>query len=471
MTHPLRLDPARFFPAEPAVRRIALDLFAQVETLRIVSPHGHADPAWFAQDKPFDDAPGLILIPDHYLLRMLASQGVGLEQLGVRPLDGGAFETDRRTIWRRFAEHYHLFRGTPSRLWLDHAFAVVFGLEARLEAQTADLYFDAIGQALATPAFRPRALFERFAIEVLATTEGALDPLEQHAALRQSGWPGRVIPTFRPDDVTDPDKPGFHGRLMRLGEAAGEDTATWNGYLAALRARRAHFRSLGATATDHGPPSTATADLAPREAQGLLDRHLLGRAQPGDAEAFRGQMLTEMAAMSCDDGMVMQLHAGAHRDHNPGMLRRFGHDKGWDIPTAANFVDGLKPLLDRFGNAANFTLVLFTLDRAAWARDLAPLAGAYPCLRLGAPWWFHDSFDGMMSFRRQMTETVGFYNTVGFADDTRAFISIPARHDLARRIDCAFLAELVATHRLELDEAALVARDLAYGLAKAAYRL
>jgi glucuronate isomerase len=471
MTHPLRLDPARFFPAEPGVRRITRDLFAQVETLPIVSPHGHADPAWFAQDAPFDDAPGLILIPDHYLLRMLASQGVGLEQLGPRPLDGGAFETDRRTIWRRFAEHYHLFRGTPSRLWLDHAFAEVFGLEVRLEAETADLYFDAIGQALATPAFRPRALFERFGIEVLATTEGALDPLDQHAALSESRWPGRVIPTFRPDDVTDPDKPGFHGRLMSLGEATGEDTATWDGYLAALRARRAHFRSLGATATDHGPPSAATADLAPSEAQGLLDRHLLGRAQPGDAGAFRGQLLTEMAAMSCDDGMVMQLHPGAHRDHNPGILQRFGHDKGWDIPTEANFVDALKPLLDRFGNAANFTLVLFTLDRAAWARDLAPLAGVYPCLRLGAPWWFHDSFDGMMSFRRQATETVGFYNTVGFADDTRAFISIPARHDLARRVDCAFLAELVATHRLELDEAVLVARDLAYGLAKATYKL
>ena len=471
MTRPLRLDPARFFPAEPGVRRIAIDLFAEIETLPIVSPHGHADPAWFAQDAPFDDAPGLILIPDHYLLRMLASQGVGLEQLGVRPLDGGAFETDRRTIWRQFAEHYHLFRGTPSRLWLDHAFAEVFGLEVRLEAETADLYFDVIGQALATPAFRPRALFERFAIEVLATTEGALDSLDQHRALRESGWPGRVIPTFRPDDVTDPDKPGFHGRLMSLGEAAGADTATWDGYLAALRARRAHFRLLGATATDHGPPTAATADLSPSECQRLLDRHLLGRAQPGDAEAFRGQMLTEMAEMSCDDGMVMQLHPGAHRDHNPGMLQRFGSDKGWDIPTNANFVDGLKPLLDRFGAAANLTLVLFTLDRAAWVRDLAPLVGVYPCLRLGAPWWFHDSFDAMVSFRRQVTETVGFYNTVGFADDTRAFISIPARHDLARRVDCGFLAELVATHRLELDEAVQVARDLAYGLAKAAYKL
>jgi glucuronate isomerase len=471
MTHPLRLDPARFFLAEPGVRAVAEELFAGVERLPILSPHGHADPAWFASDAPFDDAPGLILIPDHYLLRMLASQGAGLEQLGVPPLDGGAFETDRRAIWRRFAERYHLFRGTPSRLWLDHAFAEVFGLDVRLEAETADLYFDAIGAALAQPAFRPRALFERFGIEVLATTEGALDPLAHHAALRADGWSGRVIPTFRPDDVTDPDRPGFAGRLLRLGEITGEDTAAWGGYLAALRTRRAAFRALGATATDHGPPTAAAADLSGAEAQALLDRLLRGRAQAGDAEAFRAQMLTEMAAMACDDGMVMQLHAGARRDHNPLMLRRFGHDKGWDIPTQTNFVDALKPLLDRFGNTAGFTLVLFTLDRGAWARDLAALAGAYPCLRLGAPWWFHDSFDGMLSFRRQVTEIAGFYNSVGFADDTRAFISIPARHDLARRVDCAFLAELVATHRLGMDEAAEVARELAYGLAKAAYRL
>jgi glucuronate isomerase len=471
MTHPLRLDPARFFPAEPHVRAIARDLFAEIEGLPIVSPHGHADPAWFADDKPFDDAAGLIVIPDHYLLRMLASQGVGPERLGVRPLDGGPYESDRRAAWRCFAEHYHLFRGTPSRLWLDHAFAEVFGLDVRLEAATADRYFDTIAAALAEPAFRPRALFERFRIEALATTEGALDPLTHHATLRESGWPGRVIPTFRPDDVTDPDRPGFQGRLLKLGEITGEDTTTWTGLLAALVERRAFFRLHGATATDHGPPSAVTADLGRGEAQALLERLLRGRPELGDAELFRAQMLTEMAAMACEDRMVMQLHPGARRDHNPAMLKRFGRDMGWDIPTRTNFVNGLKPLLDRFGNEPAFTLVLFTLDRAAWARDLAPLAGAYPCLRLGAPWWFHDSFDGMMSFRRQVTETVGFYNTVGFADDTRAFISISARHDLARRVDCVFLAELVATHRLELDEAALVARDLSYGLAKAAYRL
>jgi len=471
MTHPLRLDPSRFFPAEPAMRRIAETLFEGVRGLPIVSPHGHAAPAWFAEDTPFEDAASLILTPDHYLLRMLASQGVALESLGVPPRDGGLFETDRRAIWRRFAERYYLFRGTPSRLWLDHVFAEVFGLEVRLEAETADFYFDSIGEALASAAFRPRALFERFGIEALATTEGALDQLKAHQELAQTGWPGRVIPTFRPDDVTDPDRPGFPGRLARLADETGEDTARWDGYLAALRARRAYFRALGATATDHGPPSAATADLSHAECQGLLDRLLAGRVEARDAELFRAQMLTEMAAMSCEDGMVMQLHPGSRRNHNPELFQRFGRDMGADIPAGIDFVDALRPLLDRFGNRADFTLVVFTLDPATWARELAPLAGGYPCLKLGAPWWFHDSVDGMLSFRRQVTETAGFYNTVGFADDTRSFVSIPARHDLARRIDCAFLAELVATHRLEMDEAVEAARDLAYDLAKAAYRL
>ncbi|MGH7022845.1 MAG: glucuronate isomerase [Caulobacteraceae bacterium] len=471
MTHPLRLDPARHFPLEPGVREIARSLFDEIRGLPIVSPHGHADPAWFASDAPFEDAASLILIPDHYLLRMLASQGVGLESLGVPPLDGGPYETDRRKLWRRFAENYEMFRGTPSRLWLDHAFAEVFGLTVRLDAETADLYFDAIGEALASPAFRPRALFERFGIEVLATTEGALDTLDSHRALKDSGWGGRVIPTFRPDDLTDPDRAGFTERLARLGELTGENTARWDGYLAALRARREAFRAIGATATDHGPPSARTADLSRTEAQSLLDRHLMGSADSADGELFRAHMLTEMAAMSYEDGMVMQLHAGSRRDHSPEVLARFGRDKGFDIPAAIDFVDALKPLLDRFGQRQGFTLILFTLDPSTWARELAPLAGGYPCVRLGAPWWFHDSPEGMLSFRRQVTETAGFYNTVGFADDTRAFVSIPARHDLARRIDCAYLAELVAGGRLDLDEAAEVARDLAYNLAKSAYRL
>jgi glucuronate isomerase len=471
MSRSLQLDPARFFPAEPNVRRIALRLFSEVERLPIVSPHGHTDPAWFAGNAPFEDAVSLLLWPDHYLLRMLMSAGVTLESLGVQPNDVSAAERDRRLVWRRFAEQYKLFRATPSRLWLDHVFGKVFEIKVRLEPETADLYFDTIGAALRTAAFRPRALYESFRIEVLATTEGAVDSLEHHEIIAKSGWNGRVITTFRPDDVTDPERAEFVANVRLLGELTGEDSGNWQGYLAALVKRRAFFRAHGATATDHGHPTAATANLTVQQAQDLFARVLAGPPVAADAELFRAQMLTEMARMSCDDGMVMQLHAGAWRSHNGVLLRRFGRDKGGDFPTQTNFTAALKPLLDLFGARRDFTLILFTLDESTYSRELAPLAGHYPCLRLGPPWWFHDAPEAMLRYRRTTTETAGFYNTVGFNDDTRAFFSIPARHDLARRMDCAYLAELVATGRLDEDEAADVAVDLAYRLPKAAYRL
>ncbi len=471
MPRPLRLDPDRFFPLDNRARSLARSLFAEVERLPIISPHGHTDPGWFAGDAPFSDAARLLVQPDHYLLRMLYSQGVSLEALGVAPREGSWSPPDPRSVWRRFAEHYALFRATPSRAWLDHTFVTVFGLEVRLEAATADHYFDAIGEALQRPAFRPRALYERFGIEVLATTDAALDDLAAHRALAADDWGGRVLPTFRPDDVTDPDREDFVANLERLGETTGEDTGGWAGYLAALAARRASFRALGATATDHGPPSARTADLPQGEAAELYAAVRGGGATPVQAELFRAQMLTEMARMSVEDGLVMQLHPGSWRNHNAAVFSRFGRDKGADIPRTTTYVDGLKPLLDAFGDTPRLRLILFTLDESAYARELAPLAGHYPALRLGPPWWFHDSVEGMWRYRRQTTETAGFYNTVGFNDDTRAFLSIPARHDVARRVDCAWLAELVATGRLEEDEAAELAADLAYGLAKRAYRL
>jgi glucuronate isomerase len=471
MSRPLLLDPARFFPADSSVRQIAVRLFAEVEGLPIVSPHGHCDPAWFAGNAPFEDAVSLLLWPDHYLLRMLMSAGITLESLGVAPNDQAPAEADRRLIWRRFAESYRLFRATPSRLWLDHVFGKLFGLNVRLEPGTADLYFDTINTALRTAPFRPRALYQSFGIEVLATTEGALDSLEHHRAIAKSGWGGRVITTFRPDDVTDPERVDFISNVRLLGQLTGEDCGKWHGYLAALKTRRAFFREFGATATDHGHPSAATANLTARQAQELFTRVLAGPPGAPEAELFRAQMLTEMARMSCEDGMVMQLHAGAWRNHNGALLRRFGRDKGGDFPTQTNFTAALKPLLDLFGARRDFTLILFTLDESTYSRELAPLAGHYPCLRLGPAWWFHDAPDAMLRYRRSTTETAGFYNTVGFNDDTRAFFSIPARHDLARRMDCSYLAELVATKRLDEDEAAELAVDLAYSLPKAAYRL
>lgn len=466
MARPLNLHPDRLFPADHKVRDIARELYAAVKDLPIVSPHGHTDPRWFAANEPFGNATELLLLPDHYVFRMLYSQGVPMEALGVRNPD-----VDPRAAWHLFAERYHLFRGTPSRMWLDWVFAEAFGIEVLLGAETADHYYDTITQALMTDAFRPRALFERYNIEVIATTESPIDSLEHHATIRQSGWQGKVITAYRPDPVIDPEFEGFRDNLGIFSNLTGEDCLSWPGYLAAHRKRRAFFAEMGATSTDHGHPSAQTADLSHTEAEALFAKVSAGTFTPAEAELFRAQMLTEMAGMSLEDGLVMQIHPGAFRNHNAAVFARFGRDKGADVPSRTEYVQALKPLLDRYGNEAALSIILFTLDESTYARELAPLAGHYPCLKLGPAWWFHDSPEGMRRFRRATTETAGFYNTVGFNDDTRAFLSIPARHDVARRIDCGFLAELVAEHRIQDWEAAELAQDLAYNLVKQAYKL
>lgn len=466
------LHPDRLFPADPGTRAIARELYAGVANLPIVSPHGHTDPSWFADDTPFADPATLFVIPDHYVHRMLYSQGIRPEQVGVPRLDGGPVETDKRKIWRILAENFHLYRGTPSYLWLNHAFQTVFGITEVPSAANADKLYDIIAAALDKPEFRPRALFERFNIEVIATTESPLDDLRHHRKIRESGWKGRVVTAFRPDPVVDPAFPGFVDNLAALGRITGHDTTTYAGYLAALADRRRYFIEVGgATSTDHGHPTAFTADLSDDDAAALYARVRTGGASAADAELFRGQMLTEMAKMSTVDGLVMQIHPGARRDHNPEIFRTFGKDKGCDIPGPTGYVEELRPLLARFGNRADLTIILFTLDETVYSRELAPLAGHYPALRLGPAWWFHDSPEGMRRYREQVTETAGFYNTVGFNDDTRAFLSIPARHDVARRIDCGFLARLVAEHRIGLDDAREVALDLSYRLVKKAYHL
>ncbi len=461
------IHPDRLFPAEPSVRKMARTLYEHVRTLPLVSPHGHTNAAWFAKNEPFPDAARLLVQPDHYIHRMLYSQGVSLEELEI----GQPELKNPRNVWRIFASHYCLFRGTPTRMWLDLVFQELFGLEERLSQQNADLYFDTISEKLRTPEFRPRALYERFNLEVLATTDSPLDSLAEHRTIRESNWKARILPTFRPDSVVDPEFEGFAGSIAELGKKTGEDTSTWTGYLNALRVTRIRFRELGCTATDHGHPTARTANLSAAEAAELFRRVIAGNADAEQKELFRAQMLTEMARMSLDDGLVMQIHPGSARNHNRKLYQRYGRDVGADIPMPTNYVDALRPLLDQFGNERNLTIILFTLDESAYSRELAPLAGHYPCLRLGPPWWFHDSPEGMTRFRQLVTETAGFYNTVGFNDDTRAFLSIPARHDVARRVDCAFLAKMVAEHRLEEEEAFEVAQDLTYRLVKKAYRL
>ena len=461
----------RLLPADPGTRAIARALYEGTQALPIVSPHGHCDPGALADDTPFEQPATELVTKDHYILRMLYSQGVPLEALGVQPLDGSPAEVDGRRIWRELAAHYPLFRGTPSKLWLDHTLEVVLGVEMPLRADNADAVYDEISTRLQEPEFRPRALYDRFGIAFLATTEGALDPLERHARLRQSGWNGRVVPTFRPDDVVDPDRAGFLENVAALGHLTGADTSRWGGYLDALRSRRAAFVAAGATASDHGHPSPATADLSPRQSEALFARLMAGAGEPGDAELFRGQLLVEMARMSLDDGLVLQIHAGSWRDHNPTVAARFGPDKGADIPRAVDYVRSLKPLLDRFGNEPGLTVVLYTLDETTYSRELAPLAGHYPALRLGPPWWFFDSPEGIRRFYQSVVETAGFSNTVGFNDDARSLLSIPARHDVARRLNAGYLAGLVAEHRMEEEDAAAIAEDLACNLARRAFRV
>lgn len=461
----------RLFPSDPVTRGIARRLYATIRDLPIISPHGHTDPRWFAEDQPFADPATLLVKPDHYIFRMLYSQGVPLEKLGIPRKDGTPVESDPRAIWKLFASHWHLFRGTPSRLWFEHALSSVFGINERLSSDNADRLYDRIAEKLQEPDYRPRALFERFKIEAISTTEGALDDLKWHDMIRTSGWGGKVVTAYRPDSVLDPEFEGFAANLEQFGALTGEDVMSWSGYLAAHRQRRDYFRERGATSSDHGHATARTANLSKADAEALFAKVVAGKVSAEEADLFRGQMLTEMAKMSLDDGLVLQIHPGSSRNHNPRLFERFGRDMGADIPVRMEYVAALKPLLDAVGNEPNLTVIAFTLDETTYSRELAPLAGHYPALKLGPGWWFLDAPEAMLRFRELTTETAGFYNTVGFNDDTRAYLSIPARHDVARRCDCAYLAKLVAEHRLDEDEAAEVAHDLAYRLAKEAYRL
>ncbi len=463
------LHPERLFNSDAKEREISRLLYNSIKELPIISPHGHTDPKWFAGNAHFSNATELLIIPDHYIFRMLYSQGISLDQLGIARLDGSSDDVDYLKVWKIFASHYAIFHGTPSRIWMDYVFCEVFGFEVELNADNAGYFYNTINKALATDAFRPRALLKRFNIELLATTEGATDTLHYHKKIKEDGLNKTVITTFRPDDVVDPQIKGFSQNITILSELTNEDTHRWQGYLNALRNRREFFRQHGATATDHGHATALTADLSTVECQRLFEKIITKTATAQEQELFRAQMLTEMAGMSLEDGMVMQLHPGVHRNHNTSVFQTYGSDKGCDIPVGVEYVNSLKPLLSKYGNETKLRIILFTLDEDNYTRELAPLAGHYPCLKLGPSWWFNDSPEGMLRFRHQVTETAGFYNTVGFNDDTRAFLSIPARHDVARRIDCRFLAQLVSQHRIKETTAFELAHDLSYRLVKEAY--
>ena len=468
---PLELHPDRFFEPDPTIRRIARELYEGTAGLPLVCPHGHVPPELLAENGRFPEPTSLIITPDHYIFRMLYSQGVALEELGIPTQDGTPVESDPRRIWQIFADNYHLFLGTPTRAWLDYEFYHVFGIRHRLESDSAMHIYDQINEQLQEDAFRPRALFDQFNIEVLTTTDAAFDSLEHHQATRESGWDGTVVPCFRPDAVFRLASPMWRQDVDRLADAAGMSIDRYADFIDALEDRRAFFKEMGATSTDHAVVEPFTSRLSDAEAEQLFGKALGGDATAEDQRLFEGHMLMEMARMSVDDGLVMQIHPGAYRNHNAAVYDRFGPDKGGDIPLATEYTVNLRALLNEYGTDDRFTLVLFTLDESTYARELAPLAGHYPALRLGPAWWFFDSIDGMRRYRDLVTETAGVYNTAGFNDDTRAFLSIPARHDLSRRVDANYLAGLVATHRIELSDAHVLARAMAYDLARSTYRL
>jgi glucuronate isomerase len=467
----IHLPDDRYLGPDPAQKEVAQRLYRQVADLPLVCPHGHVDPRMFADpDYVFGTPTELLIIPDHYVFRMLYSQGIPLEKLGVPRRDGGPVESDHRRIWQTFAENFYLFRGTPTGMWLSHELVSVFGVADKLNAQSAQRIYDQIADRLASPEFRPRRMFERFNIEVMSTTDAAADPLIHHRAIRESGWKGRIVPTFRPDAVVNLDTAGWRKNIQALSQASGIEVNSYSSLVRALENRRAFFKSMGATATDHAAQTAYTRRLTGAEADALFQRALDGQATAEDAARFTGHMLMENARMSVEDGLVMQLHVGSYRNHNQVIFERFGLDKGADIPIVGEFTRGLHPLLNEFGNDARLTLILFTLDETTYSRELAPLAGHYPAVKLGPPWWFHDSLNGMMRYREQTVETAGLYNTVGFNDDTRAFPSIPARHDLARRVDANWIAGLVVRGIIDMDDAQEMIHDAAYRLAKKAYK-
>ncbi len=465
------LNPNRFFNPDPDTRKIASELYSGVQDLPIISPHGHVDPRILAENTPFPDPAELIIIPDHYIFRMLYSQGIPLESLGVPTNDGTPVEEDHRRIWQIFADHFYLYAGTPTGVWLEHEFSEVFGIDEKLNSENAMRIYDILSDILQKPEFLPRNMFERFKIEVLTTTDAASDPLIWHKKIKESGWKSRIIPCFRPDAAVNINSPGWNKEIQALSGITGIEISSYKKFIQAIEDRRAFFKSMGAVSTDQGILSPYTHRLNESDAESIFRRALSGQASDLDQAAFTAHILMEMARMSIEDGLVMQIHPGSWRNHNRLVFKKFGPDKGCDIPVLTEYTRNLYELLNTYGTDTRLILIVFTLDETTYARELAPLAGHYPALKLGPPWWFHDSIEGMKRFREQVTETAGIYNTVGFNDDTRAFPSIPARHDLSRRIDADFLAGRVARHIIDMEDARHIIRALAYELVKKNYRL
>ena len=441
---------------------LARAIYGEMRKYPIISPHGHVDAAMILENQNFSNPVALLMAPDHYILRMLHSQGVKYEQLA---------ENSPEENWALLAENWKLFRSTPSRIWFQEILATLFDVSEILAPENAVKIYSQISTKLQSVEFKPQALFKKFNIELLATTDGTADSLDAHIELSKIDLGGRIIPTFRPDGVSDSERADWKSNLADLGKRYGIEITSFANLLAALRSARAHFKDSGATATDHGVFSARTLKLESGEIEALFAKALAGSATKAELDDFRAAILFEHALMAADDGLVMQIHPGSLRNYDAEVFAKFGADKGFDIPVATTYTRELQPLLNAVGKHPNFKAVIFTLDESTYSRELAPLAGAYPSLRLGPPWWFHDSLNGLERWREAVTETAGYYNTVGFIDDTRAFASIPVRHDVARRFDSGYLAREVSRHRITENEAMELAGDLAYNLSKDFFNL
>ncbi|MFL6064961.1 MAG: glucuronate isomerase [Friedmanniella sp.] len=466
----LSLHPHRLLPPDPGVRRLAEQLYGGVADLPVISPHGHVPPSWLALDTPFRDPTSLLITPDHYVNRLLHAHGVSLGELGVGRQE--LTEADSRAAFRLLCSNWDIYRGTPVRYWLDAQLADIFGVTVRPSAATADAIYDQVADCLTRPEFRPRALYERFRIELLATTDDPCDDLGYHEQLAEDPtWTSRVVPTFRPDRYLEPASPTWNSDVDRLAEVSGIETGDYAGFLAALEDRRRYFKDHGAVSSDHSHTDARTDILAEADAAHLYTLARKGEISPTEATALRRHLVSEMARMACDDGLVMTLHPGVRRNHHQPTFEAYGSDVGADIPLRVEFTDALRPLLGRYGTHPNFQLVLFTLDETTFSTEIGPLAGFYPSVFAGAPWWFLDAPDAIRRYRAAITESAGFAKTSGFIDDTRAFCSIPARHDMSRRLDAGFVAQLVAEHRLDEDEADEVLHDLVVGNPRRAFKL
>jgi glucuronate isomerase len=469
-TSELGLHPDRLLPSEPGLRATARQLYDSVKDLPIISPHGHVPPQWLAEDIPFSNPTSLLITPDHYVNRMLHAHGVELSKLGVGQPD--LTEDQSREAFSMLCTHWSAYRGTPVRLWFDTQLGEVFDVKVQPTAETADQIYDQIQSCIASPEFKPRALYEKFGIELLATTDDPCDDLAAHQSLRDDAtWHGRVIPTFRPDKYLEAAQPSWNADIDRLAQVSGIDTGNYEGYIAAMENRRQYFKDNGAVSSDHSHLDAGTDALEMAEAERIYAAARKGEASEYEATALRRHFVLEMARMACDDGLVMTLHPGVRRNHHMPTFERYGADVGTDIPVQMEFTEALRPMLNRYGTHPNFQLIIFTIDETVFSREIAPLAGFYPSVFAGVPWWFLDAPEAIRRFRAAITESAGFAKTSGFIDDTRAFCSIPARHDMSRRLDAGYVAQLVGEHRLSEAEASDVMHDLVVTNPRRAFKL